>query len=68
MYNIARHWEFELSMTEWYDANYYENEPIKWEHFSPFLKLVSSEYAGVEIQVLKNTYEACKAGIIYDSL
>jgi hypothetical protein len=37
------------------------------DHFEPFLRLVSSEYSGVEIAILKNTYEAVKPGIISDS-
>jgi hypothetical protein len=58
LYNTARTCEFELTQTEWHDAEYYTKPKIPLDYFNPFLKLVRSEYAGSEVQVCKNTYVA----------
>ena len=36
--------------------------------FEPFLKLVKSEFAGVDMTVSKNTYKAMMCGIVPESL
>jgi hypothetical protein len=70
LYNVARHCELELSQTEWYDAKYYlkPNQVYIYDYFYPFLRLVSSEFAGVDVTVSRNTYRAEKVGIVPDSL
>ena len=70
LYNVARHCEVELSQTEWYEARYY-NKPTQiyiFNHFWPFLKLIRSEFAGVDVTVSKNTFRAEQCGIVPDSL
>ena len=70
LYNVSRHCELELSQTEWYDAKYYlkPNQVYSYDFFMPFLRLVSSEFAGVDVTASRNTYRAEKVGIIPDSL
>lgn len=70
LYNISRHCEFELSQTEWYDSRYYTkpSQVYSFNYFSPFLRLVRSEFAGVDVTVSKNTYKAEVCGIVPDSL
>lgn len=38
-----------------------------YDHFYPYLKLVRSEFAGVDVTVSRNTYKAEKIGIVPDS-
>jgi hypothetical protein len=69
LYNVSRHCELELSQTEWYDAKYYlkPSQVYCYDFFYPFLRMVSSEFAGVDVTVSRNTYRAEKPGIIPDS-
>ncbi|OMJ95062.1 hypothetical protein SteCoe_1599 [Stentor coeruleus] len=70
LYNVSRHCELELSQTEWYDAKYYlkPSQVYTYDFFYPFLRLISSEFAGVDVTVSKNTYKAEKVGIVPDSI
>ncbi|OMJ86612.1 hypothetical protein SteCoe_11826 [Stentor coeruleus] len=70
LYNVSRHCELELSQTEWYDAKYYlkPSQVYDYDFFYPFLKLVSSEFAGVDVTVSRNTYKAERVGIVPDSV
>mmetsp|Transcript_4925 Transcript_4925/g.4823 ORF Transcript_4925/g.4823 Transcript_4925/m.4823 type:complete len:168 (+) Transcript_4925:660-1163(+) len=70
LYNVSRHCELELSQTEWYDGEYYgkPNQVYVYDYFYPFLKLMRSEFAGVDVTVSRNTYKAEKAGIVPDSV
>jgi hypothetical protein len=70
LYNVYRHCELELSQTEWYDSRYYlkQNQVYSYDFFYPFLKMVCSEFAGVDVTVSRNTYRAEKVGIVPDSL
>lgn len=70
LYNVYRNCELELSQTEWYDSKYYlkQNQVYSYDFFYPFLRLVCSEFAGVDVTVSRNTYRAEKVGIVPDSL
>lgn len=69
LYNVSRHCELELSQTEWYDAKYYlkPTQVYCYDFFMPFLRMVSSEFAGVDVTVSRNTYKAEKVGMIPDA-
>lgn len=68
-YRSARMCEVELTQLDWYDVNYYlkPNEVYRFDHFAPFLRLLKCEFAGVDVTISKNTYQACQAGIVPDS-
>ena len=70
LYNVARHCEVELSQTEWYEAEYYvkQNQVYKYDHFMPFLRLLKSEFAGVDVTISRNTYKVENPGIVPGSL
>ena len=70
MYNIARHCEVQLSQTEWYKAEYYTKQHLvySYNHFQPFLRLVKSKFAGVDLVNAKFQFIAECPGIVPDSL
>lgn len=70
MYNIARHCEVQLSQTEWYKAEYYTKQNLVYSYdlFEPFLRLVKSKFAGVDLVNSKFEYIAECSGIVPESL
>ena len=70
MYNIARHCEVQLSQTEWYKPQYFPKQHLVWSFdlFQPFLRLVKSKFAGVDLVNSKFQFVAECPGIVPDSL
>ncbi|CAG9330815.1 unnamed protein product [Blepharisma stoltei] len=70
LYNVNRVCDVELGQTEWYDSKYYfKTENIYfYDHFLPFLRLIKSQFTGVDVNVSKHTYRAEKEGIVPNSM
>ena len=70
MYNIARHCEVQLSQIEWYKAEFYtkQNYVFSFDHFLPFLRLVKSKFAGVDLINSKFEFVAECSGIVPESM
>lgn len=69
LYNVARHCEVELAITEWYDPRYFlrPKETYIYDKFMPFLRLTSVDFAGVDNTVSRNTYIASTVGVVIDA-
>jgi hypothetical protein len=70
MYNIARHCEVQLSQIEWYKAEFYTKQSyvFSFDHFLPFLRIVKSKFAGVDLINSKFEFIAECAGIVPESM
>ena len=70
IYTISRSCEVEINQSEWYDHQYYikPKEVYKYDHFSPFLQLIRTEFAGVDVTISRSTFKAIQPGIVPDSL